>query len=868
METVIPKTPMMAQWYACKKKAKDALLLFRLGDFYEAFYEDAAILAKELELTLTKRQNIPMSGVPVHAAEGYIEKLITKGFLVAIAEQVEDAKEAKGLVKRDIVQTISPGTILNGAYFKDKGNNFFACISYEKTCFALALLDLSTGELRALEFESETDLQDELFRCAPSEVLIAEKQTATLGPLLKELKQTFRFRLSISKESYRFHERTCEESLIKHFDVHNLDGYGLKEKSAAICALGALLAYIKDDLHFSIDHIKQVQVQHLSSYMAIDKATQRNLELTSSLHQTGQDFTLLKLLDRTVTPMGSRLFKSWVTHPLLSVSSIEERQEATKELLQKREHARKIKIELQNIRDLERMIMRIATGYSTPRDLSGLADSLEGLPTVKKSLSLFKSKRLKCILDHLADPSPIVRPIREALVDDPPAKLAEGHVIRPGFHAELDELRLLKSNSQNWITRYQSKLKEELGIKTLKIIFSKAFGYCIEVSRGQASHMPPTFERRQTLVNSERFISPELKDYEEKILTADEKIQTLEQTLYHALRKEVAKTLPLVKKIAKALANLDCLLSLMKTAEQSDYCCPTLEESGDLQIDNGRHPVIEAALLQGAFISNDTHLNQDTCQMMLITGPNMAGKSTYIRQVALIVIMAQIGSFVPASSARIGIIDKVFSRIGASDDLARGQSTFMVEMTETANILRSATSRSLVILDEIGRGTSTYDGISIAWSVAEYLLSLQNEGVKTLFATHYWELTALEQKEEKVKNFNVAVKETSDDIVFMRKILPGCTDKSYGIHVARLAGLPSPVLKRAYEKLRTLENKESPSPVPKKDDSQLPLFSAAPPISTAQAEILDDLKLANPNQMTPLDALQKLSKWQDLLHEL
>ncbi|MCB1073918.1 MAG: DNA mismatch repair protein MutS [Simkania sp.] len=863
METVKSQTPMMAQWYACKKQAKDAVLLFRLGDFYEAFYEDAAILAKELDLTLTKRQDVPMSGVPAHAAEGYIEKLVEKGYLVAIAEQVEDPKEVKGLVKREVVKTVSPGTILHSSFLSEKANNFFASITQVNALFALALLDLSTGELHTLELENERDLQDELFRRTPSEILISEKSSKSLKPLLDDLKQSLRFRLNV-KDDWNFEHRTCYNWLTNHFQVHNLDGFGLQGKVAAINATGALLSYLQDELSLSVDHIKQIKLDHLSSYMSIDRATQRNLELTESLHRGSKSCTLLKLLDRTVTPMGARLLKSWVIHPLLSPQKIQKRQDGIEELLSKQKEARLLREDLQNIRDLERLIMRISTGYSTPRDLSGLRFSLENIPSVREHLTPFQATLMQTLLSHLPDPSEITHAIQTTLVDEPPIKMGEGKVIRPGFNAELDELRSLKANSQSWIANYQAELKEATGIKTLKITYSKAFGYCIEVSRGQAEKMPSSFQRRQTLINSERFISPELKAYEEKILTAEEKIQALEQSLYQTLRKMIAKHLPTVKKIAKAIANLDCLLALMHVARDNNYCRPLIDDSDTLYIQKGRHPVIEASLFDDSFIPNDTHLSQKECQLMLITGPNMAGKSTYIRQVALIAIMAQIGSYVPAHSARIGIIDKVFSRIGASDDLARGQSTFMVEMTETANILNNASPRSLVILDEIGRGTSTYDGISIAWAVAEHLLTLRGEGVKTLFATHYWELTELALERKGILNFNVAVKETSDSIVFLRKIIPGCTDKSYGIHVARLAGLPHSAIKRAQEKLRQLENKETPSQV-KEESNQLSFFTAPPPIDSSYTQIIDALKELNINETTPLKALQKILEWQQTL---
>lgn len=864
METIKPQTPMMAQWYDCKKQAKDALLLFRLGDFYEAFYEDAAILSRELGLTLTKRQRVPMSGIPAQAVEGYIEKLVKKGFLVAIAEQVEDPKQVKGLVKREVVKTVSPGTILHSSFLSDKANNFFASITQVTPLFALALLDLSTGELHALELESEKDLRDELFKRAPSEILISEKSHGLLKGSLKDLKQMFQFRINIKEES-QFEHRACYNYLTKHFQVDNLDRLGLAKKTAAINASGALLSYLQDELHLSIAHIKQIHVDHLSSYMSIDQATQRNLELTESIQRDRGDFTLLKLLDQTVTPMGARLFKSWLIHPLLSSQEIQKRQDTIEELLEREKKTLCLLSHLRSIRDLERLIMRISANCSSPRDLISLRYSLEHVPEIRNQISSFKSPLLKTLFAQLSDPTEILQLIQTTLIDNPPSKIGEGKVIRPGFDQKLDELYFLKSNSQSWIAAYQTKLKEITGIKTLKIIYSKAFGYCIEVSRGQASHMPLSFQRRQTLVNSERFISLELKEYEEKILTAEEQIQTLEQTLYQQLTKAISGYLPTIKKIAKTLATLDCLIGLSRTARDRRYCRPIVDESDVIDIQTGRHPVIEASLLDESFIPNDTYLSHLDCKLMLITGPNMAGKSTYIRQVALIVIMAQIGSYVPAEFAHIGIVDKVFSRIGASDDLTRGQSTFMLEMVETANILNHATPKSLVILDEIGRGTSTYDGISIAYAVAKELITLKGEGVKTLFATHYWELTELSQEETGVKNFNVSVKETSVNIVFLRKIIEGCTDKSYGIHVAKLAGLKESVIRRAKAKLSQLENQER-STSKEEDDGQLSLFALCKaPNETVTSKMMQELKELDLNQTTPLLAHQKIYEWQRLI---
>ena len=746
---------MMAQWYHCKKQAKDALLLFRLGDFYEAFHDDASILADELQLTLTKRQGVPMSGVPAHTVENYIEKLVGKGFLVAVAEQVEDPKTAKGLVKREVVRTVSPGTITNASFLQEKTNNFFACLTQINATFALALLDLSTGEFSVLEIESKKQLQDELFRRRPSEILSSQKTALALDSTLKDLTKQLPIRLDLKEDSF-FEYKPCYRRLIHHFKVENLDIFGFKGMTAAVPAAGALLCHVEDEMNLSIKEITELKVDHLTTYMAIDQTTQRNLELIEPLHASSANYTLLKLLDRTKTAMGGRLLHTWLTRPLLSTKRIKQRQNAIKELIDHPDTLDAISEKLRAIRDLERLIMRIAGRYSSPRDLMSLKQSLAQIPTLISLLKPSKSPLLTEVQQNLPDLFFLTKKIESTLVDNPPAKVGDGPVIRESFHSPLDDLRELKADSQTWMANYQKQLKEATGIKTLKIIYSKAFGYCIEVSRSQASHVPASFERRQTLVNAERFISPELKSYEEKILTAEEKILELEHIIFQNLRQEIAAEIKLIRQAARAISTLDCLLSLAELARRYCYTCPEVDDSSILSIQDGRHPVIEVALPNPTFIPNDTDLVLDRSALLVITGPNMGGKSTYIRQVALITIMAQMGSFVPARSARIGIVDKVFSRIGASDDLSRGQSTFMVEMTETAHILAHATPHSLVILDEVGRGTSTCDGIALASAVAEYLIKLQGKGTKTLFATHYLELTRLEGQFPQVKNFNVA----------------------------------------------------------------------------------------------------------------
>jgi DNA mismatch repair protein MutS len=845
-------SPMMAQWHACKKEAQGAIVLFQLGEFYEAFYEDAELLSKELNLTLTKRQDVPMSGVPCHTYETYVDRLVAKGYRVAIVEQVEDARLTQGLVKRKIVRMVTPGTVVNSTLLSEKTNNFLACLVALNTSFGLAILDLTTADFRVLQFEDKKELIDELSRLAPSELLLCA--SSSFLPLIQG---DFSFTLT-KKEDWYFDHRTALEKLLKHFNVHTLDGFGLKGMTAAINAAGSLLTYVSEELNLNTSHLTALNCERLSKYMALDQITQRHLELVHPLHEGNKSATLLAHLDQTLTPMGGRLLRQWLLHPLLAPAEIQKRQEAIGTFLIHSEVTGRLETLLGEIRDLERLIMRIETGYCSPRDLASLRLSLEQITPLSSLLTPLSSSLIQEEKLKLVDISSLIDLLKSALVESPPFRLSEGDIFKKGYHAELDELRALKSDTHAWIAAYQTKLRETTHIKTLKVGYTKAFGYYIEVSRGAAEKMPLDFQRRQTLINAERFTSTELKIYEHKVLSAEERMQALECELFHLLRKEVASQAQTIRTIAEAIARIDCLFSLSKVARRFNYARPRVDESASLHIIDGRHPVIEGVMLQEKFIPNDTFFDEKKERLLLITGPNMAGKSTFIRQVALIVILAHIGSYVPARSAHIGIIDKVFSRIGASDDLARGQSTFMVEMSETANILHHATERSLIILDEIGRGTSTYDGISIAWAVAEYLLTHKEKAAKTLFATHYYELTALETKLAGAVNYNVAIHESSQGITFLRKIVKGSADKSYGIHVARLAGLPLPVIKRAQEMLLSLEKKAAPT-ASKKNQEQLDIFSAPSP----PQKIVDELRGLNLDQLTPLQALQKLIEWKE-----
>lgn len=799
-------SPMMVQWHACKKMAQNALLFFRLGDFYEAFYEDAVTIAKELDLTLTKRQEIPMCGVPAHTSETYIDRLVARGHRIAVAEQMEDPRKTKGIVKREVVRVVTPGTVINSGLLSDNSNNYIASLTRVGGLFGLALLDLTTADFRVIEFESELELLSEIYRFRPSECVVSHKFREKQVSLFTELRNSYEYSLSTVDE-WRYDHQIAHDALINHFKVITLDGFGLKGMVAAINAAGALINYIQEHLNLPVDHIRELQTYSTAQFLSLDRITQRNLELTESLHDGSRRSTLLSVLDHTKTPMGGRLLRLWIKQPLLDTSTIRQRQEVLEIFLTRNELLNRLSELLEQVRDLERLTMRISSGYASPRDLVALKTSLEPIPTIKSLLHpLVPSSPLLQQEEAKLEPLPeVVQLIGQALVDDPPVRLSDGGLFRDGFHKELDELREISRDSKTWLARYQHQLREATGIKTVKVGYNKMFGYYIEVSRGQSDRMPDNFERRQTLVNAERFITPELKEYENKVLNAEERISGLEAELFAQLRQEISKYSDRIQRMAQALAKIDTLQSLAQAARINDYVRPIVDESHVLQIVAGRHPVIESLHTAEKFVPNDTLLDDESSRLLLITGPNMAGKSTYIRQVALIVIMAQMGSYVPAKSAQIGLIDKVFTRIGASDDLSRGQSTFMVEMTETANILNNATNRSLVILDEIGRGTSTYDGISIAWSVAEYLLTAEGKAAKTLFATHYWELTKLEEKVPGAVNYNVAVHESEDHIVFLRKIVRGGTDKSYGIHVGRLAGLPSPVIARAKEILVHLE---------------------------------------------------------------
>lgn len=792
------KTPMMAQWQECKESAPGALLFFRLGDFYEAFYEDAEILASTLDLTLTKRGEVPMAGVPYHSAETYLDRLIAKGYRVAIAEQMENPKESKGIVKRQVTRIVTPGTLIQSHLIEDKEHRYLVALHQINQRFGLAVLEITTATFFVSECEKEGGVLDELSRIQPKEILLEKKWKgkAFVDDLQRGLQSTLHF-----LAPFHFEHKGALQYLLDHFSVQSLDGFGLKGMVASVNAAGALLSYVGEELKLPTDHIRAIQPTKLHQTMQIDGATRKHLELSHPLHE-GRSTTLLHLIDQTKTPMGGRLIRNWLLNPLLSVEEIGKRQDQIAAHMEDFPKLLQLRGDLAEIRDLQRLMMRVETGYATPRDLSSL------------KLSLMAAAKI----EEIGDLSDLIATLDQALVDAPPMRLSDAATFRKGYDSKLDECTAIKGDSKTWIAHYQTQLRESLGIKTLKVGYTRAFGYYIEVSRGQSGKVPQTFQRKQTLVNGERFVTDKLKEFEYKILSADEKIRAIESALFQSLCGEVGRYAKQVQLLAQTIASIDCFSALAKLALERDYVRPLVDESDAFAITQGRHPVIETA--EGVhFIPNDLHFSG---QLAILTGPNMAGKSTYIRQAALIAIMAQMGSFVPAKQAHIGLIDQVFSRIGASDDLSRGQSTFMVEMTETANILNNATQRSLIILDEIGRGTSTYDGISIAWAVAEYLLTTPGKQAKTLFATHYFEMTELAISYPAVFNLNVAVDETPEGIVFLRKIVDGIADKSYGIHVARLAGLPPEALRRAEAKLKELQREEFRA---QKQGQQLDLFT-------------------------------------------
>ncbi len=875
-----PSTPLMRQYTAIKKEHPSALLFFRLGDFYELFFEDAVVAARELQITLTSRNKekgiaIPMCGVPYHSAENYIAKLIRRGFKVAICEQMEDPRIAKKLVKREVTRVLTPGTAADTQLGSEE-NNFLACVARAGDSAGFAALDLSTGEFRATEFigpDAERRIREELLVLRPREVLFASslplfEQSRPLATQAAALPRIASFEnaswAETPLEDWVFAPDYAIPQVENHFGVLSLEGFGLANRAAASSAAGAILHYVRTTQRGSLDHVDRIGFYERQNCLVLDAVTVRNLELIEPLFSgSGDNATLFRCLDCTVTPMGKRLLRAWMLRPSINLAEINQRLQAVEAMVGDLVAREELRRSMEGILDLERLLSRVTLETANPRDLLALAGSLAKLPKVRNSLAHFSAQRLQELhaqCDELAD---LRERIVSSLEDEPPLTLSDGGVIRGGVDAALDELRDLSHNSKQYIAQIEQRERQRTGIGSLKVKFNSVFGYYLEISKSNLHLAPPDYERKQTLVNAERFTTPELKEYEAKVLDAQEKMVEIERRLFAELRTAIASEARRIRQTALAVAEIDLLASFAFLAANRNYCRPKLDESGDLEIVEGRHPVIEQLEISGVadrFVPNDIYLNGTTHSILLITGPNMGGKSTYLRQAALVVLMAQMGSFVPARSARLGLVDRIFTRIGAADNLARGRSTFMVEMTETAAILNTATPRSLILLDEVGRGTATYDGLAIAWAAVEYIHA--NTRAKTLFATHYHELTELADRLSGVKNYHVGVKESGGGIVFLRKVEEGAADKSYGIEVAKLAGLPNDVVNRAREVLAEHENAERSAvkhlahdEPPDSGPMQLTIFT---PLSQ---KIVDRLKETDLDRLSPLEAL-------NLLHEL
>ncbi|HHV59987.1 MAG TPA: DNA mismatch repair protein MutS [Clostridiaceae bacterium] len=859
-------TPMMQQYLEMKEKYRDCILFFRLGDFYEMFFKDAEIASKELELTLTGRdcgmeERAPMCGVPYHAVDSYLAKLISKGYKVAICEQVEDPALAKGIVKRDVIRVVTPGTVTENTMLDDKKNNYLMCIYRYKAYFGIAAVELSTGEFYAtwINWGNTTGkVLDEIAKYDPSE-LVVNSDFYNDSALLRQLKERFSIYITLYDDVH-FDEQRSRANLANQFgDIELLN----KEYDMSINACGALLEYLKDTQKSNLRHIKSLQSYKIEEFMVLDFSTRRNLELTETIRTRSRKGSLLWVLDRTETSMGARMLRKWIEQPLINISDINERLRAVNEMKDKFMVRMEIRELLKKVYDIERLVSKLVLGSVNCRDLVAIKNSIGQIPYIKDCLSNCSSSlitRLNSIIDPMED---IYQLIDKSIMDDPPVAVREGGIIKPGYNEEVDFLREAMTNGKKWIASMESAEREKTGIKNLRISFNKVFGYYIEVTKSYYDLVPENYIRKQTLANCERYITEELKEMEGKILGAEEKIVDLEYKLFTEIRDTIADNAIRLKETSEAVATLDCLCSLAEVADREFYCMPEVSNEDVITIKDGRHPVVEKMMESGKFVPNDTILDMDENRLAIITGPNMAGKSTYMRQTALIVLMAQIGSFVPASYAQIGIADRIFTRVGASDDLASGQSTFMVEMSEVANILKNATPRSLLILDEIGRGTSTFDGLSIAWAVIEYIGSKEKLGSRTLFATHYHELTELEGKIKGIKNYCISVEEKGEDVIFLRKIIRGGADGSYGIHVAKLAGVPQLVIERAGEILEELEEaniskkeqryKKARKPL----DGQLDLITYKN-ISRSNDEVLNEIKNMDISKLTPLDALNIL----------
>ena len=854
-------SPGMEQYLNIKKDYEDCILFYRLGDFYEMFFDDALVASRELELTLTSKNcgledKAPMCGVPFHAADTYIARMVEKGYKVAVCEQMEDPATAKGIVKREVIRVVTPGTITSQNVLDEKHNNYIASIAALDDRISVSYSDISTGELCLTEFGGDDLLQilsNELVKISPSEIIISQSFSDTFGT--EEINYACGAYIDVLPETY-FSVKMCEEKIAAQFKGRSLASLGLDFRPAAVLSLGVLLSYLFETQKQELNNIIDLSVYEVGQTMALDKAAIRNLEITETLFERTVKGSLLGVLDKTKTAMGSRLMSKWLREPLNDVGFVNKRLDGVEELYDEFILRNDLRELLNKVYDFERLSGRIALGTANGKDMIALMQSLSALPDIKSILSSMNSDILQEIHDNINTLDNIYKLISDAIVEDPPFTIKDGGIIKKGYSDKLDELKLSIKDGKEWISTLETKEKERTGLKTLKVGYNKVFGYYIEVSKSLADKVPEEYIRKQTLVGGERFITPELKEMESLVLNAEAKINETEYNIFTEIRNYIQGYISEIQRTSKAIAKLDVLLSFAYISEKNGYIKPVVDNSFELEIIGGRHPVIEQTVENGLFVSNDTYVNSSDCSMLLITGPNMSGKSTYMRQTALIVLMAQAGCFVPCEKARIGICDRIFTRIGASDNLARGQSTFYVEMSELSYIINNAKERSLIILDEIGRGTSTYDGLSIAWATVEYLCN-KNSHIRTLFATHYHELTALESQLYGVKNLNVDVKESNGNVVFLHKICPGPASRSYGIHVAKLAGIPNSLLERADDVLRNLEEGKSNEvrvEKPKEKEAQLSLFDLTPD------PIISMLRNLNLMEITPGKAITILEE--------
>ena len=873
-------SPMMVHYCQTKCAYKDSILFYRLGDFYEMFFEDAKIVSRELELTLTGKdcglsERAPMCGIPYHAAETYINRLIDKGYKVAICEQVEDPKTAKGIVKREVTRVVTPGTNLNMQELDEGKNNYLMAIVCVGDHFGVSTADITTGDCYVTEIDEERKLWDEINKFHPAEIICNDAFLVS-GVDVDDLRN--RLHISVfALESWYFGDDLCKQTLLEHFKIFSLEGLGLADYDSGVIAAGSLFRYLLDTQKNTMEHMNKIIPYTTDRYMVIDSSSRRNLELVETLREKQKRGSLLWVLDKTKTAMGARMLRSFVEQPLIDADAINERLDAVTELNMQAMLREEIREYLNPVYDLERLVSRISYRSANPRDLLAFKMSLEMIPHIKNLLANFTSPLLVRINEQMDGLEDLYRLLEASITEDPPLAVKEGGIIREGYNEQVDTYRNSKTQGKSWLAQLEAEEKEKTGIRNLKIKYNKVFGYYLEVTNSFKDLVPEYYTRKQTLTNAERYITPKLKELEDMILGAEDKLFALEYDLFCQVREELAAQIPRIQETAKAIAQLDVNASLSVVAQRNNYVRPTVNTKGVIDIKNGRHPVVEKMINNDMFIANDTYLDNGSKRVSVITGPNMAGKSTYMRQTALIVLMAQIGSFVPAEKAKIGVVDRIFTRVGASDDLASGQSTFMVEMTEVANILRNATAKSLLILDEIGRGTSTFDGLSIAWAVIEHISNTKLLGAKTLFATHYHELTELEGKIPGVNNYCIAVKERGDDIVFLRKIVKGGADKSYGIQVAKLAGVPDSVLDRAKELVDELvhtditstfkdlaENSRKTKPkavhYDEVDLEQISLFD-----TVQDQDIIEELKNLDITMLTPMDAMNTLYRLQNKL---